>query len=266
MGTYNRAAMLRAAVKSVQGQSFTDWELIIADDGSTDDTPEVVAHLQATEPRITYVRNDVNRGISINYNSGLRRARGEYVAMIDDDDAWIPRDKLARQIKFLDEHRDYAGCGGGIVVVDTAGREKYRYLKPERDEQIRALMLYSNPMANSTTLFRRTVGEQVGWYDESTRYSGDRDFWLKAGLQGKLYNFPDYFSYYTMSGDNTSIAKLKPHLAASLLIMKRYKRDYPHYAPALALNQLQYAYSFLPVWFRKIIHTALARLKRAVVK
>jgi hypothetical protein len=85
------------------------------------------------------------------------------------------------------------------------------------------------------------------------------------GLIGKLMNMPEYLSYYTMSGENTSIAKLKPHLKASLVIMKRYKDKYPGYYKALALNQLQYAYSFLPLFIRRPLHTILARLKRAVV-
>ena len=264
MGTYNRAGLIRAAVRSVQMQDFTDWELIISDDGSMDNTPEVGLMLEKEDPRIRYIRNEVNQGISKNYNVALRAARGEYVAMIDDDDPWIPKDKLTRQVAFLDSHPDYVGCGAGVIVVDAEGKEKYRYLKPQTDEQIRSKMLFSNPMANSTTLFRRNFGEKVGWYDEHTRYSGDRDFWLKLGKLGKLYNEPDYFSYYTMTGHNTSIARIKPHLKSSLEIMRRYKGDYPNYYRALFLNYLQLAYAYLPESFRRVVHERMARLKRKV--
>ncbi len=262
MGTWNRAHVISRAIESIRTQTFKDWELIIADDGSTDDTPHVVHEWQKKEARIVFIRSKENQGISKNYNTGLRIARGEYVAMIDDDDPWCDPKKLEQQIAFLDSHSDHVGCGGGMIVVDQGGREKYRYLKPETDEQIRSRMLFSNPMANSTTLFRREAGERVGWYDESTRYSGDRDFWLKMGLEGKLYNFPEYFSYYTMSGANTSIAKIKPHLQATLTIMKRYKEKYPGYVFALILNTIQYWYAFLPIFIREPIHEALARLKR----
>ncbi|OGZ01618.1 MAG: hypothetical protein A2946_01975 [Candidatus Liptonbacteria bacterium RIFCSPLOWO2_01_FULL_53_13] len=279
LATWNRAKMLPRAIESLQRQTFTDWEIVIADDGSTDETPEVVEAWQkklnpapsatgglvSGEKRIVYVRNRENQGISKNYNTGFRVARGEYIAMIDDDDPWCDNEKLAKQVKFLEEHRDYVGCGGGVIVVDERGKEKYRYLKPETDKAIRAKMLFSNPMANSTTLFRKSTGEKVGWYDETTRYSGDRDFWLKAGLIGKLYNFPEYFSYYTMTGGNTSISKIRPHLKASLMITKRYKGKYPRYYLALAFNELQYAYAFVPEFIRKRIHTLLARLKRFAV-
>lgn len=264
LATYNRSRFLDATMESIVGQSVRDWELIVADDGSTDDTPKVVREWQEKEPRIVYVRNAVNQGISKNYNQGLRLAKGEYIAMIDDDDPWIGGDKLKRQIAFLDAHPDHVGCGGGVVVVDAERKELYRYLKPATDAQIRARMLFSNPMANSTTLFRRSAGEKVGWYDESIRYSGDRDFWLKMGLVGKLYNFPEYFSYYTMSGTNTSVAKIRPHLKTSLTVMRRYKGKYPGYIPALLMNKLQYWYSLLPASLRSVIHYPLARIKRRI--
>lgn len=265
MATWNRAAMIGKTVESVQKQSFKDWELIISDDGSTDNTQEVVRDLQKLEPRIVYVRSDTNEGISKNYNKGLRIARGKYIAMIDDDDPWCDDRKLEKQIKFLEENPDYVGCGGGVIVVDPSGRELYRYFKPETDTQIRERMLFGNPIANSTTLFRRVAGESVCWYDEKTRYSGDRDFWLKMGLKGKLYNFPEYFSYYTMTGANTSISRIRPHLKASLLIMRRYKGKYPHYFPALVFNWVQYLYSYLPAFVRRAVHFSLAKLKRKVV-
>ena len=266
MATFNRASLIGRAIESVREQSFKDWELIIADDGSTDDTPHVVAEWKNKESRIVYARSETNEGISKNYNHAFRIVRGEYVAMIDDDDPWRDADKLKKQIEFLEKNGEYVGCGGGVVVVDPAGKELYRYLKPETDEEIRKYMLFSNPMANSTTMFRKSAGEKAGWYDETTRYSGDRDFWLKIGLAGKLYNFPEYFSYYTMGTQNTSIAKIRPHLKASLAVMRRYRNAYPRYYPALALNLIQYAYSFLPEFIRRAAHQSLARLKRRVVK
>ena len=277
MGTWNRARMLGRAIRSVEEQTFKDWELIVANDGSTDDTVLVVEEWKKKEPRIVFVNNRVNRGISKNYNSAFTVAKGEYIAMIDDDDPWCGNERLKKQVAFLDKNPEYVGCGGGVIVIDAngkpdrlasesvVGRELYRYLKPEKDGEIRARMLFSNPMANSTTLFRRVTAEKVGWYDETTRYSGDRDFWLKLGREGKLYNFPEYFSYYTMSGENTSISKIRPHLRASLMIMRRYKKDYPHYVPALAVNMVQYWYAFLPAFLRGGLHYTLARLKRAVL-
>lgn len=265
LATYNRAEFLGRAIESVQAQSFKDWEIIVADDGSSDDTPKIIKKWQEKEPRIVYLRSETNRGISKNYNSGFRVMRGEYAAMIDDDDYWCDKDKLAKQVKFLDENPEYVGCGGGVIVVDTSGRELYRYLKPEKDEEIRERMLFSNPMANSTTMFRLKAAREVGFYDETKLYASDRDFWLKMDLIGKLYNFPEYFSYYTMTGNNVSILNIRTHLRESFNFVRRYKNKYPHYFLAFLFNLVQYLYSFLPKFIRKRIHYFLARLKRRVV-
>ena len=264
MGTYNRARMIGRAIEALRRQTFTDWELIIADDCSTDDTPATVLAWAEREPRIVSLRNEVNEGISRNYNTALRRARGEFIAMLDDDDVWGVDDKLARQVAFLETHPDYVGCGGGLVVITSEGQELYRYLKPETDDRIRRMMLLSNPMANSTTLFRRSAGEQVGWYDESMRYSGDRDFWMKMALVGKLHNFAEYLGFYTTGSHNTSIIHIKPHLKASLMLTSRYRTKYPNYPLALALNYAQYWYAFLPQCIRRSTHTSVIRVKRAV--
>jgi len=117
MGTYNRAYLIEKAVKSVQEQSFQDWELMIADDGSSDDTKIVVNKLKRVEPRIIYIKNSVNQGISKNYNTAFGVVKGEYIAMIDDDDFWLDNNKLGKQVQFLDTHREYVGCGGGIVPL-----------------------------------------------------------------------------------------------------------------------------------------------------
>lgn len=265
MATYNRAHLIERTIRSVQYQSLQEWELIVTDDGSTDETPKLMSEWQKKEPRIVYIRSEVNQGISRNYNMGFSHAQGSYIAMIDDDDPWIDNDKLKKQVAFLEENKEYVGCGAGVVVINAIGKELYRYLKPKEDKDIRRYMLYSNPMANSTTLFLRSAGEKVGWYDSSIRYSGDRDFWLKMGLIGKLYNFQEYFSYYTMTGVNTSVSKIRPHLKTSLIVMRRYKGKYPNYIPALILNVAQYWYSFLPEKIRGMMHYSLARLKRLVV-
>lgn len=265
MATYNRAGLIGKTIQSLLNQTFMDWELVVPDDGSTDNTPEVIKEWGRKLSQIKYIRSDVNQGISKNYNMGFKHCRGEFIAMIDDDDPWCDSQKLEKQVKFLDENPDYVGCGGGVIVINLEQKELYHYLKPETDKDIRDKMLFSNPMANSTTIFRRSAGEKVDWYDETTRYSGDRDFWLKLGTIGKLYNFPEYFSFYTMSDSNTSIIKMRPHLKASLQIMMRYKKNYPHYFLALIFNWIQYFYSLLPNFIKKPIHYFLARLKRLVV-
>jgi glycosyltransferase involved in cell wall biosynthesis len=264
LATFNRADMLDSAVQAVRNQAFTDWELLIVDDASGDHTPEVGRTWAERDPRIVYIRHRVNQKISRAYNTAFHRARGEYIAMMDDDDAWCIADKLERQIAFLDANPEYVTCGGGLIVVDPAGKEKYRYLKPETDDQIRSVMLLSNPIANSTSVFRRVAGEMVGWYDANLPLAGDRDFWMKMARLGKMYNFPEYLAYYTMGEHNNTIVHIRPHLRISLMLTTRYRKEYPRYGSALMINFAQYLYAYLPLGVRRTVHAYMARAKRAV--
>lgn len=266
ISTYNRAQLIGKAIASVFQQTYTDWELFVVDDASTDATAEVVGRWRAKDARIAYLPSRENIGIARNSNRGLRAAQGEYVAILDDDDYWIDPEKLRKQIDFLDTHPEYVGVGGGVVMVDAEGKTLFHYIKPETDERIRRRILFDNPIANSTTLFRRATAEAVGYYDESLRYAGDRDFWLKMGLAGKLYNIPEYFSAYLFAGQNTSVTRMREHLRSSLMIMRRYRGRYPGYAPALAMNYVQYWYSFLPTALKRFLHLFLARLKRLLFR
>lgn len=85
-------------------------------------------------------------------------------------------------------------------MINQEGNTTAKILKPENDADIRKVMLFANPMANSSTIFRRSVAEKLGLYDETMLQFADWDFWLKMGLEGKIYNFPEYFLSYRMWG------------------------------------------------------------------
>lgn len=264
MAAWNRAKFLERSVRSVQSQTFHDWELIITDDGSTDETPEVAARFSKEDKRIIYIRlNHIGRIAKVS-NAGVRRARGEYIAILDDDDWWATDGKLEKQVKFLDSHLEYVGCGGGLILVDEAGRETGRVLKPEHDEDIRKYALIANPMANATTLFRRVVAEKIGWYDETMLQFADWDFWLKMGLQGKLYNFPEYFMCYRMWGGGMSFARQKETAASARRIIFLCRKSYPNFSLALAYVMAYSAYVYLPLGIRRITHAWLSRLKKTI--
>lgn len=104
--TYNCARFIEETIKSVQAQTFTDWEMIISDDCSTDNTKEVIAPYLASDSRIKYICNDKNSGAAITRNNALRIASGRWIAFLDSDDLWLP-EKLEMQISFM-ETNDYA--------------------------------------------------------------------------------------------------------------------------------------------------------------
>lgn len=260
--TFNRAHLLSRAIQSAIDQDFKNWELIIADDGSTDNTEKVGREWEKKDHRIKYLRAPHFGRIAKISNFGLKQAKGEYIAILDDDDMWAMIDKLSKQVKFLDENKSYVGCGGGYIIINKFEKEKSRLLKPEEHEAIVENALLANPMVNTTTMFRKSTADKVGLYDETLPEFADWDFWLKMGLEGKLYNFPLHFAYYQMWDTGSSFRKQKGTAYSALKIVPRYKDKYPHYKKAITLAYTYYAYTLLPNFIKKFLNPALSRLKK----
>lgn len=264
MATKNRARLIERALKSVHEQSFSDWELIIVDDGSQDETPQILSKMAETDERIKVLRNEKSQGISKAHNRALNQAAGEFVAVIDDDDAWATPDKLRKQVDFLTDKPDYVAVGGGMIILGMEGRERYRFLKPETDEAIRKTMLLANPIAHTTAMYRLSAAKKVGGYDEASAFAGDRSLFLKLGTVGKLHNLPEYLAYYTLGGQNSSTKYQREHLGASLHYMIKYRNGYPNFLPAFFVNSGIYAYSWLPSSIRNFANSRLMFWKRKI--
>lgn len=262
MATWCRPKIIGEAIQSVLDQSFQDWELIVADDGSPDETPRVMAAWQARDNRIKYLRLAHQGRIAVVSNAGLKEARGEYVAILDDDDVWSDPHKLSKQVRFLDAHADHIACGGGMIAIDEAGRELGRFLKPEDDTAIRRVALAANPLINSTTIFRRLVIGHSALYDESLPQFADWGFWLELGRHGKLHNFQEYFVRYRMWDKSSSFTKQKENARAALVIVRRYKNYYPGFWKAWALASAYRIYVNFPAFVRRTLNPVLSSAKK----
>ncbi|MCC6536585.1 MAG: glycosyltransferase [Bryobacterales bacterium] len=262
MLTYNRPQLIGRAVESIVRQTFEDWELIVVQDGSNEHTVRVMNDWAARDGRILYLRRDRGGNIADATNYGLERARGEYIAILDDDDAWIDEHKLARQVAFLDSHPDHVGCGGGAIVVDAAGGEQFRYRKPVHDHDIRRRALYANPMVHSTGMFRRATLERIGRYDATLAGFQDWDVWLKLLGEGKLANFDEPLVYYTLWEGGGSFSNQRRNTESALKIVVRHRRTLPGFAGALAMAVAYYLYSFLPVGIKQATYHTLSRIKK----
>jgi glycosyltransferase involved in cell wall biosynthesis len=231
--TFNGGNYISKSIHSVLSQSFTNYELIVIDDGSNDDTPQVVKQFAAYEHRIRYIRQNCNRGFQQTLNYGLQLSKGEYIARIDDDDIWIDKDKLAQQVLYLDSHPGHVLIGTGHIFVDETGKELYRYQPPETDRQIRNNILWANGFLHSAVMYRRDLAIKVGGYNYPKIHGDDYDLWLKLGIIGKFANLRIFaVAYNTRVGNISSINKLS-QLKNSIDIIKNYKYCYNHYYYAL---------------------------------
>lgn len=178
--TYNGAQYIKQAVDSVLAQTYDDYEIIVVDDGSTDDTAEL---LRPYGDRITYLYQE-NRKLPAARNTGIRAARGQYLAFLDSDDLFLPH-KLAAQARCLDERREVGLVASGHQYIDEAGR----LLQESRSWLGRPVItiesiLFGGLAPVHAVLLRRDWFERVGGFDEQFSYCEDMDLWYRLALAG----------------------------------------------------------------------------------
>jgi glycosyltransferase involved in cell wall biosynthesis len=183
--TYNRGWILAEAIDSVLAQDYSDYELIVVDDGSTDATAAV---LDAYGSRIRVCRQN-NRGVSAARNAGIGAASAELIAFLDSDDLWLPS-KLGQQVAFFNRHPDALVCQTEEIWIRNGVRvnPKKRHRKPSGTifEPSLELCLVSP----SAVMIRRSVFDQVGLFDESLPACEDYDLWLRVSSRFPVYRMP----------------------------------------------------------------------------
>lgn len=240
--THNGAAWIMRAIESVLGQTYSDLELIVINDASTDNTESVVEQFVHKDKRVVYVKNETNLGIQKTLNRGLQLARGEYIARVDDDDIWAENDKLERQVAFLDVNPDYVLLGTGTIVCNEKGEELFRFLAPETDEGVRKKILFKNCFTHSSVLFRKDRVLEMGGYheDETSRHVEDYELWLRLGTVGRLGNLPFYAVRFTLRAGAIGARYKMTQLKNALTLTKMYKQYYHRYLLALCFGYIRY--------------------------
>lgn len=179
--TWNRAGQLRAAIDSVSRQSYAKWELIVADDGSTDDTQLVLEAAVGRDPRVVPLAL-AHRGVSAARNAALARATGDYVAFLDSDKEWEP-DFLLSMVAFLEQGGHDAGYS--IVQVSVNGKATYRNTAASQES-----LLIANSIDQTAIVARRDLIEKVGGFDESLLRDVDYDLVLSLSEHTDLVQVP----------------------------------------------------------------------------
>lgn len=255
MPTYNGSKWIKRAIDSIKAQSYKDWELLVVDDGSIDNTGLIVESFVKDDDRIRYIKNDQNMGIQKTLNRGLGEALGIYIARLDDDDIWCDTEKLAKQVEFLDKSPDYILVGTGVVMMSESGSELFRYLLPEKDEDIKNRILGKNCFVHSSVVFRKDLILQVGGYGEGedALHFEDYDLWLRIGNMGKFYNLPLYSTGYTVRSSSLSAVNKLYVFRKLLSHLKKYKGQYKNYYLNMILAYFRYFFYSMYLMFYKIV-------------
>jgi glycosyltransferase involved in cell wall biosynthesis len=179
--TYNRAEIIGRAIRSVQAQTFEDWELIIVDDASEDETEEVVAAFEDT--RIRYIQHVENRGGAAARNTGIKHSKGKYIAFLDSDDKWLAK-KIEGQLRVFREKDERVG-----LVYTGLRREGHRRgtKLPEHHGWVAEELILKNPIGScSVGIVKAEAARRVGGFDEDLPSAQDKDFWLRISRKYKV--------------------------------------------------------------------------------
>lgn len=206
MAAYNAEEFIEESIISILNQSFKDFELIIVNDGSTDNTVAIVEQIK--DPRIKLVHNPENMGLQATRNRLLDLATGKYIAILDSDDIASP-DRLEAQVSFLENHSEIALCGGHAEVIDENDQfTGVKYIQP-CNETLETFMLFGNPFVNSTVLFRKKVFLELKGYRDYAP-AEDFDLFVRIAAKHRVANLDKTLVKYRVHQSNVS--KKENHL------------------------------------------------------
>lgn len=262
--TYNRPDRLLRAVNSALAQTYDPIEIIIVDDSSEAQCAAAIDGLAGEDARIRVIRHDDNRHVSAARNTGILNAKGEFVAFLDDDDAWLP-DKLDCQIARLRDSGDEVGLVYCWMVYDNF-KGGARIYSPTDEGYIFDRALAGQPIGNASTLLvRRRVLETVGWFDEALQRGNDGDFIRRVSRDYEVACVPRPLVYYDASDRSDRITRYDREGLEAAIAGQRIKLD--KFDDALDERPLTHALILLKIARRQLqlrqIGPASRSLRRA---
>lgn len=225
MVTYNRAEFLKESIKSVLDQTYDNIQFVIIDDGSDDESCQIIEAFQ--DDRIELYRLNENRHICYATNYGYSKIKGEYLARIDSDEVWYPN-RLSEQLKFMEEHEEYKICFSAVDIIDRYGKnindeEKdlvklYETQFSSQEEYLRYFFSKGNCLAQTSVLMKTEVMKRIGDFNPSYVQLHDFEYWVRIVKQYPIYVINKHllavrrFSEQDKMENNSSSLNLKNHI------------------------------------------------------
>lgn len=203
MPLYNGRQHVADAVVSILEQTYKDFELLVINDGSTDDSREIVQSFD--DPRIRIEDNPRNMGVTATLNRGLQLARGTIIARQDADDVSLP-DRLRRQIDVLQTNPQTAMVGGWYRVVDSTNEGGRIQRLPELPAHLSWSLLFGNQFMHGLATFRKRVVRALGGYSPSIVFAQDYDLWCRLSRTHALQNVPTVLAHYRRTPKGISVS------------------------------------------------------------
>ncbi|MEX1019736.1 MAG: glycosyltransferase [Litorilinea sp.] len=215
--TYNGTRYLAATIESVLAQTFEDFEYVVVDDASTDESAQMVADFAARDARIRLVRNAENLNPAGALNRGLAVARGEYLAILDHDDLALPN-RLAAQVAFLDAEPDFGAVGAQARCIDETGATIKKFLYPVDAAVARWNLFFGATLLHSASMYRRALVAEVGGYSAQHKFICDYDLLIRLAERSRIGNLPDELTCYRRSTTQVSANNHRPQTGQMFLL------------------------------------------------
>ncbi len=224
--TYNCGRFIEETIKSVQAQTYTEWEMIISDDCSTDDTREVIAPYLESDPRIKYICNEKNSGAAITRNNALKVAKGRWIAFLDSDDLWLP-EKLEKQIRFMEEN-GYAFSYHEYTEISESGEDLGVYVSGRKSVGKFGMYACCWPGCLAVMYDARKIGLiQIN----DVKKNNDTAMWLKVIRKANCYLLKENLARYRRRKGSIT----PPSLKARILWHYRLFRDAEEMNPVFSV-------------------------------
>lgn len=247
---YNASEHLAEAIESILAQTFKDFELLIIDDASTDNTYEIAKRYSDKDPRVKIIQNKKNLNIGGTLNRGINEAQADIIARMDSDDIALPR-RFELQYELINSDPEIAVVGGDIIVLEENGHTHIRNYESDSNKMKKKILRYL-PFAHPTTMFRKKYVVEAGCYDPAKSPSEDMNLWIKLGTKYKFGSVTEpvlKYRMYSSSSSNKKLRKVEIN-TIKMRIEAVTKYNYPWTFFDLAFNISQLLTIWIPAKYR----------------
>ncbi len=220
MPNYNAWKYISEAIESVLNQDFDNFEFIIVDDGSTDESREIIGSYARQDNRIIFLQNPKNLGIAPSLNRAIKIAKWEYIARMDSDDK-AHKDWLKTVYTKIISDSRLGVCGTNLNIVDTDWKIKYLKEYPRTNQECRNTIWMRNPFAHNSVIIRKEVLEKVWYYDNDMLFAEDFDLWIRIGQYYTFYNIQEFLINYRIYEKNSICIHQKEMIRSTLRVRKK---------------------------------------------
>ncbi len=185
---FNGEKHIEKTLKTILNQTYKNFELMIINDGSTDKTPEILSRIK--DKRVKVINNKKNLGVTKSLNLGIKKARCKYIARCDSDDLNYPK-RFEKQINFLEENPEYVLIGSNAKWINEKGKTLKGFKVKIEDRDIRRWMYIRNQFHHPSVMYKKSIFEKVGGYNEKFNGVEDYELWFRMMKFGKVYNLKE---------------------------------------------------------------------------